>query len=112
MRPEKKVVKLITILCGIAALLSFGYGLSFYYRGLPSTPNPQIGRIYPLDNHGSVTYMTKHEKDQQEMAFVVFVAIFLALVFIDHFLDPFDKRKWSNLLQNQRPPWDHRWGPQ
>ena len=71
--------------CSIAALVCFGFAISFYYRGLPDKPQPAVGRIYPLDNHGLITYMTEREERQQRRGFIGFGVLFavaMALVAI------------------------------
>ncbi len=103
--------KLVLILCLVGMVLAFAFGISFYYRDLPSKPQPEAGRIYPLNNHGYYTYMTKREEVQQEISEFVFGVLFVLAILIDRFLDPFDRRKEEQFMRNQRPPWTHRWGP-
>ena len=45
----------------LAAVVSFGWSLSFYFRDMPSVPDPSTGRSYPLNSHGHVTYLTRTE---------------------------------------------------
>jgi hypothetical protein len=62
-------------------LIALGLGCSFFYAGLivhysnvlPRTPQPQLGRIYPINNHGTVVYLTEHE--QSELTWLSFAAL-------------------------------------
>jgi hypothetical protein len=61
-------------------LIALGLGCSAFYLGLivhysnvlPRTPQPQLGRIYPINNHGTVVYLTEHE--QSELTLLFFAA--------------------------------------
>ncbi|HXP46132.1 MAG TPA: hypothetical protein VN810_02585 [Terriglobales bacterium] len=107
---NKKAPKIVVIICGIGFFVSFGFGISFYYRDLPNKPQPELGRIYPLNNHGFLLYMTRQEELQQDWSFVVAGVLGVLAAIIDQFVDPFDRRKWEH-SRNKRPPWNHRWGP-
>jgi hypothetical protein len=106
----KKIAKAAEIVCVAGLLLSFGFGISFYYRGLPDKPQPEIGRVIPLNNHGYYTYMTEREDVQQKASEAIFAVLFVLAIIIDQFIDPFDRRKFEE-NKNKRPPWNHRWGP-
>ncbi|GEM_PF-2915797 len=106
----KKVAKGVSAILGMVAVIAFGFALSFYYRDLPRTPQPQAGRIYSLNNHGTVLYLNQHEKREQEASFAIFVLMFFVLLVIDYFFDPYNRRNpWSP--SKRKPPWDHGWGP-
>ncbi len=107
---NKKVAKDVSGILGLVAVIAFGFGLSFCYRDLPRTPQPQVGRIYPLNNHGTILYLNEHEKREQEASFVVCVVMFFVLVAIDYFFDPYNRRN-AYSPSMRKPPWDHRWGP-
>src|SRR5438132_4015416 len=57
----KNAVKALQIMCLGASFASFFFGISFYYRDLPNRPRPELGRIYPLNNHGYLLYLTRQE---------------------------------------------------
>ena len=105
---RKKAAKTITIVSVATMFAALALGISFYYRGLPHTPQPEVGRIYSLNNHGYVLYMTHREKVQQETSFVVFAMLFVVAALTNHLLDPFDR---AGSEQKRRKPWNHRWGP-
>src|SRR5947207_14563041 len=70
----------------------------------------ELGRIYPLNNHGYLLYLTRQEHLQQMWSGVLFVVLFAFFAVIDRFLDPFGQRSCKD-LPRRRPPWNHRWGP-
>jgi len=98
--------------CAIAALVCFGFGVSFYYRGLPDKPQPTVGRIYPLNNHGFIMYMNEREQTQQRKAFIAFGGLFAVAVVLDLVFDISDRDSWQRFRRINRPPWNHRWGPE
>jgi len=106
----KNAVKALQIMCLGASFVSFFFGISFYYRDLPNRPRPELGRIYPLNNHGYLLYLTRQEHLQQMWSGVLFVVLFAFFAVIDRFLDPFGQRSCKD-LPRRRPPWNHRWGP-
>ncbi len=54
------------IALGVVCFLS-GIALSSYYQGsLPREPIAEEGRVYPLDDHGSVVYMNSRERGIHE----------------------------------------------
>jgi hypothetical protein len=44
-----------------ASLLLIWYLYDFYGRTRPRQPEPSLGRIIPLNNHGTVVFLTKGE---------------------------------------------------
>jgi hypothetical protein len=105
----KKATKAVVIVCGILYCAAFAFGISLYYRSLPHSPQPELGRIYPLNNHGYLLFMTRSEQIQQEAAFVISGALFVILAAIHHFLDPLEINGRYEPKRTQ--PWNHRWGP-
>ncbi len=106
----KKIAKIVGVICVICSVAAFVFALSFYYRHLPNKPEPELGRIYPLNNHGYYTYMTGGEQLQQQVSEFLSIVLFALAVLINHFIDPFDRCKREEAV-NKRPPWNHRWGP-
>lgn len=82
------------MIMAIVVLLSticFGQALSFYYRpNLPTTPQPQIGRIYPLNNHGWITYLTKEEWYLYNFLYAMAAFYLILFALIGWFIDPFN----------------------
>jgi hypothetical protein len=105
---RKKAAKTLIVASVVTMFAAFTLGISFYYRGLPHTPQPEVGRIYPLNNHGYLLYMTHQEKVQQETSFVVFGVLFVVAALTEHFLDPFGR---AGSERKRMKPWNHRWGP-
>src|SRR5271166_6274591 len=60
-RQMKSALKIVVIAGVVGAFASFFFATSFYYRDLPSKPQPELGRIYPINNHGYPLYLTKQE---------------------------------------------------
>jgi hypothetical protein len=106
---KKTVTKAFVSVCGITGCAAFAFGISFYFRGLPHLPQPELGRIYPLNNHGHLLFMTRSEQLQQEVAFVISASLFVVAALIQHFLDPFENNGRNASRSSQ--PWNHRWGP-
>jgi len=45
---------------GLASIYLF---YSYHYGTLPAIPRPDLGRVYPSNNHGSIVYLTQSEND-------------------------------------------------
>ncbi len=108
---SRRAFKIIGMTCAIAALACFGFGVSFYYRGLPDKPQPAMGRIYPLNTHGFITYMTQREQSQQRNAFITFGILFAVAVTLDLIFNISDRGSWLRFRRMNRPPWNPRGGP-
>ncbi len=89
---NRNTARILSIVCVVASVAMFLYGMSFYYIHLPSTPAPEIGRIYPLNNHGYYTFMTHREYLEHEISTNLCILPFVIAVLIDYFYDPFDRR--------------------
>jgi hypothetical protein len=107
---RRKIAKLIVTLCAIGYLASFAFGGSFYFRNLPRDPQPELGRIYPLNNHGVLLYMTEREELQQNRSFILSGVLFAVGFLIDCIFDVSERRAWERFRRMHRPPWNHRWG--
>lgn len=106
----KNKTKIIGIICVVGFFASLFFSISFYYRGFPSRPQPELGRIYPINNHGFPLYLTKREDFEQTLASVLAVVLFAAAGILDYFFDAFGNRG-REVLRRRRQPWNHRWGP-
>src|SRR5438132_12394395 len=83
--------KVIMITLLVLYTICFAEALSFYYKSdLPSTPQPQLGRIYPLNNHGWITYLTKEESYMRNFLSAMGLLFFILFVAIGWFFDPFN----------------------
>ncbi len=81
-------LRLLKMLANISAVLCcvcLGWGLSFYFRDLPTSPHPELGSIYPLNKHGLITYMTRRELLEHELLLplssLFFVVFFVVRLF-------------------------------
>jgi hypothetical protein len=106
---RKRGAKIALKLCVVTMLTSFVFGISFYFRAFPDHPRPEIGRTYPINNHGFLLYLTKQERVEQVISFALFAVASLIGVLMDRLLDPFDRRS-SLAMPNNKTPWNHRWG--
>lgn len=105
----KNVAKVIFTICVAGCFASFFFGISFYYRDLPNRPQPELGRTYPINNHGFPLYLTKQEELEQTWSFVLAGALAVSVAIIDRFIDPFERRPRGE-LPKRVAPWNHRWG--
>ncbi|MFA7239237.1 MAG: hypothetical protein WC091_03930 [Sulfuricellaceae bacterium] len=69
---------IIVLIAGIflAALLFTVYLNLSYQRNLPRSPQPNIGRTFPHNVHGSVVYLTESEKNQLDVLFWIDLVFF------------------------------------
>ncbi len=74
----------------------------FWWPNIPSSPRPDEGRIYPLNNHGHYTYMNRSEHLVQEITWGGSPMLLIAFAAIQHFVDPFEYKR-RRLLYG-RPP--------
>jgi hypothetical protein len=88
--------KIIAVFIGILIFLCLGFWtyLNYHYAyTLPGQPEPSIGRIYPLNVHGTIVYLTKREYSEinyLSWGMTVFIIIGILYTF---FCDPFNKHK-------------------
>ena len=106
----KNAAKVVGIICIAGSFASFFFAISFYYRDIPSRPQPGLGRVYPINNHGFPLYLTKKEDFEQTLASILAVVLFATVGILDYFFDAFDNRT-REILRKRREPWNHRWGP-
>jgi hypothetical protein len=106
----KNAAKVIGIICVAGAFATFFFGISFYYRGFPSRPQPELGRTYPINNHGFPLYLTKQEGLEQTWSFVLAGMLAVSAAVLDRFFDAFGNRS-REAFRKRRQPWNHRWGP-
>ena len=93
------VILLVLLIADFVILLSM-----YWWPGIPSSPRPAEGRVYPLNNHAAYTYMNRREYLLEESLRWTFPALFFPLAAIIHFIDPFDaKRQWRPMIP--RRPW-------
>jgi hypothetical protein len=96
----KVVTILLSVLLGACVLI----GSSMYWwPGIPSSPLPSEGRVYPLNNHGHYTYMNRQEHLLHESAWWIFFALFFPYAAIIHFVDPFDEKRRLRPMIPPRP---------
>jgi hypothetical protein len=73
----------------VSACVAFFGAVSFVYVKAPTIPDPTTGAIYPLNNHGYVTYLTRRADLTREGLFIICgVAVGIAIL-IDFVIAPF-----------------------
>jgi hypothetical protein len=106
----KTAAKVVGIVCVAGFFASLFFAISFYYRGLPNTPQPELGRTYPINNHGFPLYLTEKEDFEQTLSSILVVVFFAIAAILDRYFDPFGNRT-REALRKRTEPWNHRWGP-
>jgi hypothetical protein len=101
---KKIVAKVFYIMAGIVMLAALFFIFSFDYRGLPQTPQPETGRIYPLSTGrgGLAGYVTHGEKLQYGVSLGILLVSILVAAVADYYFDPFGRRKWVKPLAGYR----------
>jgi hypothetical protein len=78
----------------VVFLATFAVDLSMYFwPSIPSSPVPAEGRIYPLNNHGTYTYMNKQEYELDNAVASGLPIILAVIGAIYYFVDPFDQKR-------------------
>lgn len=87
--------------CGVAWACWFYMLWYHYYDILPRSPQPSIGRIYPINMHGFTKYATRNELSHintTEDIFFAWIAIWLLVggIFNKDLLAKGDDKKWHS----------------
>ena len=78
----------------VVFLATFAVGLSMYFwPSIPSSPVPAEGRVYPLNNHGTYTYMNKRQYELDNAVQSGLPIILAVIGAIYYFVDPFDQKR-------------------
>jgi hypothetical protein len=67
----------LSVAAVVSGLLSI-YPWFYYYENLPSSPQPAVGRIYPVNMHGATKYATREQRRRlnlSEEAFFSCIAV-------------------------------------
>jgi hypothetical protein len=79
-----RVWKAVARGASVLFVLSFAFSGSFYYwPSLPHSPRPELGFIYPLNNHGWITYMTAAQWWLCNLSFVFSVLCLIVVFWIN-----------------------------
>lgn len=84
--PFARIARLLTTVFSITgfALLFLNISLIYHYdENRPKVSQPAAGRIYPLNTHGSIVYLTKNEQTTLDMTWVGFFACFGVAMCLD-----------------------------
>jgi hypothetical protein len=88
------VKKLIAIALVMAIFICLGLDVYLNYHYVytrPERPQPDIGRIYLLNVHGSIVYLTKQEDSLLNWAFQGMVISIAIAALFKFYCDPFKK---------------------
>ncbi len=75
--------KYTSLVGGIAWLILFSAAVALwmhYDRTRPPVPDPSVGRVYPLNTHGSIVYLVRAER--LRLYGLISVAIIIGLITI------------------------------
>jgi hypothetical protein len=84
--------KIIAIFLCVAMFICLGLGVyldNHYAYTRPEKPQPEIGRVYPLNIHGTIVYLTKKEDLQMKWLFRGMMIFFVLIALFTFFYNPF-----------------------
>jgi len=90
-----KFWKPLEIIAGVGALIVWFTSMflwMYYDHTRPTVADPSTGRIYPLNSHGSIVYLTQPEQFWLYSLIWVAGICFVIAVCIDVFKKPFRRR--------------------
>ena len=80
------VIKILITIFAIVAFLCLGIGISLQYHymwNMPKAPHAELSRIYPLNIHGTVVYLTHNEQTTlQWLHWIIILSSILFLVLL------------------------------
>ncbi len=88
-------LKWLELLAAALALATLAAALALtihLVRTLPRAPEPTVGRVIPLNEHGTFVYLTAAENLLHKGLFVASAVLFGGAVLIDLLADPFRRR--------------------
>ncbi len=88
----KKVLLLLMVVIMFACFIAGVYLQYKFIYTLPETPQSSIGRIYQLNVHGSIVYLTRGEHLLLEWLFWTGGAATAAIIIISAIWEPFSKK--------------------
>lgn len=86
--------QIIAIFLGAAFVLCLGlwiYLNNHYAYARPNKPQPEIGRIYPLNIHGTIVFLTEKEDLQLKGLFYGTMLFFGIIFLFNYFFSPFSQ---------------------
>jgi hypothetical protein len=98
----RNAAKVIYIFCVVGIFALFLFWISFYFRGFPGSPQPELGRTHPLHYHQFVWYLTEQEEFERVFSLFLAAVFFVSAAIIECFVDPFNRRKRLALPRRTR----------
>jgi hypothetical protein len=93
-KPMRNFWKILSVALFFAFAVLFLVTVSMYWwPGIPSSPQPLEGRIYPLNNHAHYTYMNRAEYDLRERMYLAIKVLIVTLALVQWIIDPFEYKK-------------------
>ena len=75
---RQRIARVLSAAAVVGGLLSL-YPWFYYYDILPRSPQPNVGRTYPINMHGVITYGTRQERRRLNLSWDAFFGCFAAL---------------------------------
>lgn len=78
------------LIVGVFVCLGLTVYLNYHYiQTRPSVPQPEYGRTYALNVHGTVVYLTQDEEVQLNWLFRGMMVLIVVAAFYNYYLKPF-----------------------
>ncbi len=81
-----RTCQFIFTVMALGSFLTYGGFWDVYAQRRPRMPSESIGRIYPINNHGVVVYLTASEKLRMDVFLWAAVPLFLIAILIDVYM--------------------------
>ena len=89
MAKYKKLIVIVLMIIAFASLGSWVYLQNYYAYNRQSNPQQELGRVYRLNVHGTIVYLTKGESLQQDCLFTIVILSNLSWMILNAVLKPF-----------------------
>jgi hypothetical protein len=76
----RRFMALVFLAVALSSFASFMWMFFEYQSSRPSQPHPELGRVYPSNNHGSYVYLTGEEATGLALLLLTFPLSFLLSV--------------------------------
>jgi hypothetical protein len=93
MKHLKTIIAVINICVTFIFLGSLVYFDLDYAYTKPRVKQPEFGRIYNHNVHGTIVYLTKQEDSLLQWLFFTMVVFIIISIVYDYYFDPFDSHK-------------------
>lgn len=77
---RQRVARVLSVVAVVGGLLST-YPWFYYYENSPSSPQPAVGRVYPVNMHGAIKYASREQRRRLNLSEEGFFGCFAVLCF-------------------------------